>query len=130
MNKIKLSKLTSHEKAFKLIHYAELILQINYSCRKYNIFKSYDTSMVEKYYKRLKSVLTRANRLRACITKDDLATNALGFAEHIYRLDATYNKGYTNLFFLELLYKGNPKRSMLLCLNRGLLVNKLKTKGL
>ena len=128
MNKIKLSKLTSGEKAFKLIHYASLIGRINYIYHRYNFFVPFDTSKVDKDYKRLKSVLTRANRLRACITKDDIASNALSFAEHLYRLDATYNRGYTSLLFIELLYKGNSKRSMRLCLQRGLLVNKLITE--
>lgn len=128
MNKLKLSKLTSHEKAFKLIHYAELILQISYIYQRCNLLRPYDTSKVEKDYKRLKSVLTRANRLRGCITKDDIATNALSFAEHLDRLDATYNRGYTSLLFIELLYKGNSKRSMQLCLQRGLIVNQITSE--
>jgi hypothetical protein len=125
MNKLKLSKLTSGEKAFKLIHYASLIGRINYIYHRYNFFLPFDTSKVEKDYKRLKSLLTRANRLRGCITKDDIASNALSFAEHLYRLDATYNRGYTTLFFIELLYKRNCRHSIQLCLQRGLIVNQM-----
>lgn len=125
MNKLKLSKLTSNEKAFKLIHYASLIGGINYIYHRYNFFLPFDTSKVEKDYKRLKSVLTRANRLRGCITKDDIASNALSFAEHLYRLDATYNRGYITLFFIEMLFKGNYRHSIRLCLQRGLIVNQI-----
>lgn len=128
MNKIKLSKLTSHEKAFKLIHYASVIGNIIFISHRYNLLLPHDIGMVEKDYKRLKSVLTRANRLRGCITKDDIASNALGFAEHLDRLDTIYNRGYTALFFLELLYKGNCRHSKQLCLQKGLLVNKLITE--
>lgn len=116
MNKIKLSKLTSHEKAFKLIHYADLISQINYIYQGCNLLRPYDNSKVEKDYKRLKSVLTRVNRLRGCITKDDLASNALSFAEHLDRLDATYYRGYITLVFIEMLFKQ--------CLQSDLILNK------
>lgn len=112
MNKQKLSKLTSGEKAFKLIHYANLIGNIIFIYHRYNPLLPHDIGMVEKDYKRLKSLLTRANRLRGCITKDDIASNALSFAEHLYRLDATYNRGYTTLFFIELLYKRNCRHSI------------------
>lgn len=128
MNKIKLSKLTSGEKAFKLYRYADVIGNINYIYQRYNALWPYDTSKVEKDYKRLKSVLTRANRLRACITKDDIASNALSFAEHLYRLDATYNRGYISLLFIEMLFKGNYRHSIRLCLQRGLIVNQITSE--
>lgn len=120
MNKIKISKLTSAEKAFKLIHYANLIGNINSIYHNIKFLRP-DTSVVEKDYKRLKSLLTRAKRIRACITKDDIAS-ALSFAEHLDRVDATYYRGYTTLFFIELLFKGNYRHSIRLCLQRGLIV--------
>lgn len=46
MNKIKLSKLTTPEKAFKLIHYASLIGRINYIYHRYNFFLPFDTSKI------------------------------------------------------------------------------------
>lgn len=50
MNKLKLSKLTSHEKAFKLIHYASLIGRINYIYHRYNFFLPHsDVGLDMKY---------------------------------------------------------------------------------
>lgn len=117
MNKIKLSKLTSAEKAFKLIHYANLIGNISYIYHTDKLLGPHDTSVVEKDYKRLKSLLTRAKRIRACITKDDIATNALSFAEHLDRVDATYYRGYITLVFIEMLFKQ--------CLQSDLILNKI-----
>lgn len=128
MNKQKLSKLSSHEKVWRLIHYADQIGHICFIYDRYNLLQSHDGFSIEKDYKKLKSLLVRAKRLRDCINDTDMASNALGISEdgHLYRIDAVYNKGYVlHLFLIDLLHKGNCKRSMQLCLQRGVIVNQL-----
>lgn len=126
MNKQKLSKLSSHEKVWRLIHYADQIGHICFIYDRYNLLQSHDGFSIEKDYKKLKSLLVRAKRLRDCLNDTDMSRNALGIAEHLYRIDAVYNKGYVlHLFLIDLLHKGNCKRSMQLCLQRGVIVNQL-----
>lgn len=127
MNKQKLSKLSSHEKVWRLIRYADQIGHICFIYDSYNLLQSHDGFSIEKDYKKLKSLLVRAKRLRDCLNDTDIASNALGIAEDglLYRIDAVYNKGYAHLFFIDLLHKGNCKRSMQLCLQRGVIVNQL-----
>lgn len=130
MNKIKLSKLTSGEKIFMLIYYADKISRISFIYKEHSLFKPFNNGMALKDYKRLKSLLTRANRLRGCISDDDLRHNRSGFTKsYLDRIDAVCNKGYFYLFVIALftksITKSNYKRSMQLCLQRGVMVNQI-----
>lgn len=129
MNKIKLSKLASGEKIFMLIYYADKISRISFIYKEHSLFKPFNNGRALKDYKRLKSLLTRANRLRGCISDYDLSHNRSGFTKsYLDRIDAVCNKGYFYLFVIALFTKSNYKRSMQLCLQRGVMVNKLITE--